>query len=104
MPKEVVNLPGVQIEENPGVTAVYVTRAVQIMDQMFRLDAPERVYWFHAGREATLDEVTVAQNQAIERFLNEAGRTTQAIRHADMLLKRLLSLLPSAHNTLPGPL
>jgi hypothetical protein len=103
MPKEVANLPGIQIAENPGVTAVYVTRSAQLMDQMFRLGAPERVYWFHAGREATVDEVVAARNQAIERFLNEAGRTVQAIRHADILSKRLASLLPAAQNTPPKP-
>ena len=104
MPKEVANLPGIQITENPGVTAVYVTRSAQLMDQMFRLGAPERVYWFHAGREATVDEVVAAGTQAVERFLNEAGRTVQAIRHADILLKRLASLLPAAQNTPPKPL
>ena len=70
--------PGVSIEHNPGVTALWTTRSHQPFDDgkggvLFQMGDPEEVLWFAQGRAATRAEAedSLADELAVLRELTE---------------------------------
>lgn len=67
------NTPGVMIERNPGVIAVWITRTYRPFKVpngvLIQLGDPEKVEWFTLGRHATREEVNAAINAGLPTLL-----------------------------------
>lgn len=62
LPEEVVDAPGMPIDRNPGVCALWITRGFELFDDgtgrsLIRVGEPDEVEWYAEGRFATRAEV-----------------------------------------------
>lgn len=90
-------MPGIQIEENPGVAAVVVTRSFKLeatgAGPMFVIGEPQEVNWFREGRPATRSEVEEGVAVALARFRRIAPGPRGEARAAE-IGARLAATLP----------
>ncbi|MER8619198.1 hypothetical protein NKG99_20565 [Mesorhizobium sp. M1409] len=79
MPKGSVKPAGEMLEHNPGVTALWVTKAYDVKrvghGVLFEIGEPERVEFFHKGRKATRAEIDAGINKGYPKL--EASARTQ---------------------------
>lgn len=62
LPPKTMAPPGVHLDRNPGVTALWTTREFKLIPmtdnrRLISIGAPETIKWYHQGRDATRDEV-----------------------------------------------
>ncbi|HTE35725.1 MAG TPA: hypothetical protein VK630_04200 [Reyranella sp.] len=98
-----VNLGGVQIERNPGVTALWITRSYQSFRPdhgddgvLFRIGPAEQVAWWAEGRAATRAEVVASIDSGLP-VLRDVSRA-QGIADAELEvdIATAMSLVPAA--------
>ena len=82
LPEELAAPPGVFFKENPGVTAIWVTKSFTplLKDGMLvaRLGAPTQVLWYARGEQAGLSDVMEAFRAGAERFYERLGHDLAA--------------------------
>lgn len=98
--------PGIMIQDNPGVIAIWITTNYKVMivenGFLFRLGAPTEVHFFKEGRKATRAEVLDCMNSRIGILRNVAAkddadnRDTSASKALDKLFAKALELVPQA--------
>lgn len=90
--------PGIMLERNPGVCAVWVTRRYKVLaERLFRLGDPSEVLWFTEGRAATRLEVEAAIERGLPT-LQEMARAEGAERELERLREAALAFLPTAED------
>lgn len=98
------NAPGIMIDRNPGVTAVWTTKTFTIWrapnGPMITVGPPEAVRWFAGGRVATRAEVVASIDSGLP-FLIEQQQQQDATegRHG---MKALLLAVENAKQHLPA--
>lgn len=99
---EVGETPGIAIDRNPGVTALWTSRQVRcdLRTSLFDIGDPISVEWYCQGRPATRPEVMASFESGVEilRRLCELEQTPErrqdAYTHLAELLKAALQYLP----------
>lgn len=98
--------PGLTIDRNPGVTALWVTRSYETFrvdgdggstpGALIRVGEPDRIEWWREGRAATREEVEASIDSGLPILREHADRQgTLARRELDtVFLPRLRELLP----------
>ena len=90
--------PGIMIERNPGVAAIYVTRAFKtIPDQaggrVIQVGSPVSVDYYREGRMATRAEVIESMQSGMP-LLKQHAYTRAALEALDAQFRDALTLLP----------
>ncbi len=94
--------PGIMIERNPGVTALWTTRTFKLHQvtygrpgQLIIMGAAMAVTWYREGRSATLEEVSEAIASGMPILTAEAEKEgPQAMQDLLASVQDLLPLLP----------
>ena len=97
--------PGLTIDRNPGVTALWVTRGYTTFraehhgagrGELIRVGDPERVEWYREGRPATRDEVMASIESGLPILRATADRQSLEARRdlEEFYLPRLNATVP----------
>lgn len=100
-------VPGVMIERNPGVVAVWTTRDWTTKTPpnggiLFDLDPlPAALLWFSEGRSAHRSEALAAIDSGLPILLAHTDGDLDAAADIQQEYQRILSLLPDENGTMP---
>lgn len=99
---------GFGLKRNPGVACVWVTRRYSIFRPhvgapgiLFKLGAPDRVFWFAEGREATREEVMASIESGyplLKELADQEG--PEALRALEAQFMRAMPLVPAESRSL----
>ena len=97
-----VAVPGIMIERNPGVTALYTTRNYSVFDApsggvrgaLFAPAEPEAVHWYCEGREALPDEVIASIRAGLPALVAIAKHDTRPAEAMHDLMQMVLDAEP----------
>jgi hypothetical protein len=101
LPEQTCDGPGIAVDRNPGVAALWVTNRVYYSRQtrLFTVDDPVRVEWWAEGREATRTEVLASITSGLPLLraaCNEEPVEWRADAHAQLEAQvvKAMTLLP----------
>jgi hypothetical protein len=104
IPEDKVEVSGIMIKRNPGVTLVWTTKQYKAFSDgkgkggvLFDVGVPENVQWYCEGRYATRDEVLASINSGLP-ILRGHAITHSANKELDRQIAMAMRLVPQENS------
>lgn len=104
MPPEHIGAPGIMLDHNPGVTALWSTLRYSLFPAevgrpgaLFNIGKPHAVEWWAEGRAATREEVVAGMSKGLPALSAEADKEgPEAREELDRMVVVAMLMLPAA--------
>lgn len=101
LPIDAKDSAGVQIERNPGVTLIWVTKSYKVFKAgdglLFKIGEPEKLEWYAKGRRATREEIMNSIETGLPLLRDMAEKEGEkAVAQFDRQVAIGMKLVPAA--------